>query len=160
MFPLSLLLNWRVWAALVLVAVVSLAGLTGYRAGERRIQQQFDSYKTEQLAFAEKQQEAARATEQHLNDINRQLGDDLAKATQDTNNGINDLTALRMRQRSASGGLVSQNPSAPSGAASSPKDRVLEECRDRRDELAGDAQRLSDQVNALQDYIKGVLNGP
>jgi hypothetical protein len=160
MLPLSLLLNWRVWAALVLVAAVALAGLTGFRAGERRVQEQFDSYKVAQLQEAEKQQEAARLKEQALNESNRKLGDDLAKATQDTNNGIRDLAALRMRQHSTSSSIVSQNPSPSSSPASTPEDGVLAECRDRRDQLAGEAQQLSDQVNALQEYIKGVLSGP
>jgi hypothetical protein len=156
---LALLLNWRVWAGLLFVATLITSGLEGFKLGKDSEQSAFDAYKNKVTQQALQQQQQAILKESQLESSTTKVTNDYATKVTSTSSAISDLARLRHNQSPPSSILPSNSPatSSPSGT---PEDGVLAECRDRRDELAGEAQQLSDQVTGLQAYIKGVLNGP
>src|SRR5277367_3100776 len=99
---LALLLNWRVWAAVVLVASLAMCGLGGYRYGKADVQQQFDAYKTVQVQEALKQQQLADAKEQSMQTSNSKVRHTYVLKASGTSSGIRDLASLRLRERSSS----------------------------------------------------------
>ena len=153
---LALLLNWRVWAAIVLASSLVFAGIGGYKYGKNTVQQEFDAYKTTQVQQAFKQQELNTLKEQQLQDSTTKVTNDYSAKVTSTSSSIADLARLRHNLTASPSGVVPQASPASGVPDGDAKDWVLAECRDRRDELAGEAQQLSDQVSGLQSYIKGV----
>ena len=78
-----------------------------------------------------------------------------------TATAVRALDADRMRTLSAL--AAARHSAAPSDPATglpadaSSEDRVLAECLNRYEEVAGDADGLSNQVKALQDYVHRVV---
>ena len=65
---MALLLNPRVWIALVLAGFLAFTHFSAYRAGRAAVRADFDAYKLEQAAATQKAQEEARAKEQAWQD--------------------------------------------------------------------------------------------
>ena len=154
---LALLLNWRVWAAIIAFSVVVSAGIGGYKYGRNNVQEQFNAYKTQQLQDAVEQQKLVAKQQEAMQTSNQKVSDNYVLKSTSTSTAISELARLRQHQQSSSSSIVSQSSPAASSPDDGAKDGVLAECRDRRDQLAGEAQQLSDQVTGLQSYIRDVV---
>lgn len=151
---IAILLNWRTWAALGLVVTHWFA----YHQGGLSKQVEFDAYVSEQQTAHVAALNAARTTEQTLQ---------LAKMKAE-----NEYQALKRRSADAAVGTESErmlllaaldtaraaapNTTTGGGADASPTERVLRASLAEYAQVAGSADRLSDQVTGLQDYVRGV----
>ena len=154
----SLLLNPKLWAALIVTLAVAAAGMFTYKKGEEHVQVTFDAYKNQQVLDLLAAEKAARAKEQSLQTANEKVTaryDDL-KTT--TTAAIRSLDNDRLRLQSALAAYeAARHPEAGVPADASPEVRVLSGCLERYETVAGDADTLSDQVKALQDYVRTVV---
>jgi len=154
--PLSLLLNPRVWMAIILVVLEAMGGWKLYRMGTRAGDEKLAAYKAEQTQLQLDAEVKARAKETELINTNQKVTENYESLKTATATAVGALDAERVRLMSrlaaASGapkdsgtGLVLNAP---------PQDRIRDQCLGRYEEVAGDAQALSDQVVALQSYIQ------
>ena len=151
--PTSLLLNWRTYV--VLAVFLSYAFV--YRKGQESIQVDFDLYKNEQLSSALKADQAARAKEAVLNQANLEVTSNYEALKSATATAVRSLDADRLRLQASLSHTVSGGTTTIVRADESSKDRILGECIDYYSGVAGDAEGLSNQVEALQKYIQTVV---
>ena len=160
MNPLLLIANWRVWLLAGVLGAVAASGIYGYRLGEKSTQATFDAYKLAQEHKAMAAEEAARQKETELQLSNQQVTQNYESLKTATATAVRALDADRMRLQSAlaaRSGEPAKDSSAIAGTDADPEGRILSECLDRYASVAGDADGLSAQVKALQDYISKVL---
>ena len=158
--PLNLLLNWRIWASVGFVVFQAWFGYTMYKKGQENVQVEFDMYKNQQILNALNAENVARAKERVLQSTNDKVTKDYENLKTATAVAVSALDADRMRLQStlaASHSTAPKDSSTGAGIIESPEDGVLTECLARYEEVAGDADALSNQVKALQDYINKVV---
>lgn len=157
---MALLLNWRVWCAVLVLTLEAYGSYVMYTKGEEHIQIEFDVYKNQQIVNALAQERLNRSKEVLLNTENQKVTDNYESLKTATSTAVKSLDSDRMRLQAL---IAAGDRSTPTytGAGlqpvATPKDRVLSECLGRYEEVAGDADALSDQVRAFQDYITGVV---
>jgi hypothetical protein len=152
--PLTLLLNWRTWAALGLVVSHWFA----YYQGGLSKQVEFDAYVSDQQAAHIAALKDARAKEQTLQLANSKVQSDyqaLKRKSADSAYGAESERLLLLAALDAARAAV-PNSTPGSGADASPTERVLRESVGRYEALARDADKLSDQVTGLQGYVRSV----
>jgi hypothetical protein len=151
-----LLLKWHTWLVIALIATHIFV----YKKGEESIQVDFDVYKNEQILSALAAETAARAKEQSLNLANKKVTDNYESLKTATATVVKSLDADRMRLQAAissSDSTTAKDTGTGLQPIESPKDRVLNGCLQRYEEVATDADQLSDQVIALQEYVNKVV---
>jgi Bacteriophage Rz lysis protein len=157
---MALLLNWRIWAALVLCLGQAAFGWKMYKVGENSIQVKFDMYRNQQIQAAQQQESANRLKEQGMQKslenltnayIKNQKANSASAAA--AGNSLRDLqTAIdRPTPRDTCA------PSSTNGATSRPEPQLLGSCAAALVRLAEEADRLEEQVIGLQAYIKEVV---
>lgn len=156
--------NWRVWVFLVLIAANVGSYFKGHSAGvdagHAEVQVQFDAYKQTALEQALAAQVAKDAAEKRMNDANQKVSQDYENLKTATGTAVRALSLDRLRLQSEL--AASHNPApgdTPAGPAAdaTAEDRVLGECLQRYEAVAGDAAAASDQVTALQAYLSKVV---
>jgi hypothetical protein len=151
---LTLLLNWRTWAALGLVVTHWFA----YHQGGLSKQVEFDRYVAEQQTAHIAALEDARAKEQTIQLAKQKAENDyqaLKKKSADSALSAESERVLLLSALDAARSTPT-NPTTGSGIDADPTQGILRESIGRYAEVAGIADRLSDQVTGLQDYVKGV----
>lgn len=151
---MTLLLNWRFWAVIGL----AVSHWFAYHQGGLSKQVDFDKYVAEQQTAQIAALEAARATEQTLQ-LAKQKAEyayqDLKKKSADAALGAESERVLLLSAIDAARS-TGANPAPDSGIDADTGKGILRESLGRYAEVAEIADRLSDQVTGLQDYVKGV----
>ena len=163
--PLSLLLDPRLWGLLI-GAVLEVAALwyahhKGVVSGRAEIQAQFDTYRLQAQQAALKAQQERDAEAKTMRETNEKVTANYESLKTATATAVRTLDSERMRLLSALAAAGhSAAPSDPQSglpADATAEDRVLGQCLARYEDVAGDAQQLSDQVKALQGYVNNVV---
>jgi hypothetical protein len=156
---MMLLLNPRVWAAIILAIALGIATRFVYTKGAESVQVKFDMYKNQQISDALNAEKAVRAKELSLQEANQKVSENYESLKSATAVVVKSLDADRVRLQSI---LASRN-SSPSGVTQTstaandpPESRILGECLQRYESVAGDADGLSNQVKALQDFVNTI----
>lgn len=152
--PLALILNWRVWAAMGLI----ISHWFAYHQGGLFKQVQLDRYINEQKTVHIAALDAARTTEQILqlakqkaeNDYQNIKRKSAAAAADTESERVLLITALDAARATTS------NSTTTSGVDANPAERILRESIGRYEEVAQNADQLSNQVTGLQDYVRNV----
>jgi hypothetical protein len=160
----SLLLNWRLWAVLGLLAANAVSYSTGhhkgYLTGRAEVQDEFTAYKEQSFEQAMAEQVKRNAEAARMSETNQKVTENYETLKTATSTAVRALDSDRMRLQAA---IASRRSSATSDTKAGlspdagPEVRVLGECIRRYEEVAGDAQSLSDTVKSLQDYVAGVV---
>ena len=152
------LLNWRVWAAIILCLAQAAFGWKMYKIGGNSVQVTFDAYKNQQVLDTLAAERAARAKEQSLQVANQKVSQNYETLKTATATAVGALDADRLRLQAAlAARSVPGDPGASPSADASPEVRILGECIDRRSEVAKDAQAVTDKLIGLQDYVRRVV---
>lgn len=156
--PLSLVLNWRFWAILIFCAAQAGALWRCYKLGEEHTQAAFDSYVNQQAQNELIAEQTARDKEHAMQTANQKVSTNYESLKTATGTAVSALDADRMRLQSAlaasGAACITEASTSTDGSA---KDYILDRCLQRYEEVAGDAQKLSDQVTGLQDYVHSVV---
>lgn len=157
-----LLLNPKVWAALVLAVVLGATHFTAYRAGRAHVRAAWDKERAELATKALDAERAARKKEQALAAERKKLEDryaqDKRKAADAAAGAQSDLDRLRDALAAAPGCPATANPAAASRAAGASRLELdlLGACATALTDLAAEADRLETRVVGLQSYVKEV----
>lgn len=164
----TLLLNWRVWAALAFMAAEIWGGYklhhAGYEEGRAEVQQQFTLFKEQALEQAMAAQVARNAETQAMQAKNKEVTANYESLKVATGTAVLALDAARMRAVAElaasrdSSAPIDTSTGLPADATS--EDRVVAECFGRYEQVARDAQEISDTLRALQAYVTGVVPKP
>ena len=158
---MTLLFNWRLWLAVAFAAALAFGSYQCVQFGKNSVQVQFDMYKNQQILNTLAAEVAARAKEHAMQDTNLKVTDNYETLKTATATAVKSLDADRMRLQSALAAASGSTAPVYTGAGlkpdASPESRILSGCLSRYEEVAGDADQLSDQVVALQDYINRVV---
>ena len=162
---LALLLNWRIWAVIGFAVLEAWAGYklhhAGYEEGRAEVQSLFDAYKSQSIEQAMAAQVAANAKEHAMTLANEKVTDEYESLKTATSTAVRALDSDRVRLqealRAARNRAAPGDTQAPPGPDATPESRILGECLQRYESVAGDAQALSDTVKALQDYVRNVV---
>jgi len=156
--PLTLLLNPRMWAGLILALALVASHMFAYRQGGLSESVKFERYVSEQKTMHIAALEEARAKEQSLQLANTKVQNDYQNLKQKSaraNAGAQSERLLLLAALDAARATgADSTPSSRTDA--SPAERVLTESVGRYEEVARDADRLSDQVTGLQSYVSSV----
>lgn len=152
------LLNWRVWAAIVIAVALAMSHWKAYKLGGNAVRVEWDAYIAEQTKQAEAEQAKRLEKENALKLSQEKLFNDLAKQKSAR---AADAVAAGNRLRdfnAAADRAASQNPSAPGGAngTGGPQWDVLRQCAETLTGLGQTADRLEDKVVGLQAYVRDV----
>lgn len=160
----SLLLNWRVLTVIGLIAANAISYSAGhhrgYESGRAEVQTLFDAYREDALEKALAAQVATAAKEHAMTLANEKVSTDYESLQTATSLAVRSLDADRVRLQaalSARRGAASSNPQAGLPPDAGPEVGILSECLARYEAVAGDADQLSGQVKALQDYVNNVV---
>ena len=158
---LTLLLNWRVWAGIGALVVLLGISAKSYETGKRTVQNQFDEYKAYEVKRALETEKFYQAKLQSLIATNQQVGEQYEQLKKVSDASAKSLRDQRLRFDSLLASRDQTSPSAPpdSFTYATTKSKILRECAGRLEEVAADADRLSNQVLGLQSYIREVVNG-
>ena len=157
---IAILLNWRTWAGIA--AAIALAGSHwfAWHQGGLSERLEFERYVSEQKTAHIADLEAARAKEQALQLTNAKVIHDYQALKRTSTDSAASAKSERMRLLAALAALAARAATTDSTtgprADADPTERVLRESVERYQEVAGDADRLSDQVIGLQAYVRGV----
>jgi hypothetical protein len=155
---MAFLLDYRLWAVAIFAALELAAGWKVYKMGEKAVQVEFDQYKDQQVLATLAAERAARAKEQTLQTANKKVSDNYEILKTATATAVLSLDNDRMRLQSALAARGTSSDSAsklPADAA--PEVGILSGCLNKYEAVAVDADALSDQVKALQDYVNSVV---
>jgi len=152
--PLTLLLNWRVWAAVGFALSLWFA----YYQGGLSERVEHERYVSEQKTLHIAALEAARAKEQSLQLANSKVQNDYQALKQKSADAAYGAESERLLLLAA---LDATRPTptntAPGGRVdAAPADRVLVDSLRKYEAVARDADKLSDQVIGLQGYVRNV----
>ena len=157
---LSLLANWRIWAAVALAAAGAYLHHMGYVSGRNEVQVAFDAYKAKDLEQAMAAQAAQTTKEQAMQAANLKVKEDYESLKSATAVAVSALDADRLRLQSALAAYRSAT-GQDSGATARIDDAaaigVLAECVDSFAAMAATADRESDRLKALQTYVVEVI---
>ena len=161
----TFLLDPRVWGALIFVVLEAMAGLTihnhGVTQGRAEVQAAFDAYRVQVQDEAIRVQAQRDAEAKAMRVTNEEVTANYESLKTATSVAVRALDTDRMRALSAL--AAARHSTAPSDPKTglptdaTSEDRVLAECLNRYEEVAGDADGLSNQVKALQDYVHRVV---
>ena len=146
------LLNWRIWAALGLAAVLAYSHITVYKAGGNAVQVKFDVYKMAAEMASKAAIEQARTTEQEWQTKLNQERDNAAKreiqlrADADSAHHAND--GLR-DQLSATARRIAESSPASCATALPTYSELLDNCAARYRQLGEAAQGHVSDIETL-----------
>ena len=157
-----ILLNWRVWALLGILAVCGGALYKAYEMGGDEPRAELAAYKAEQIEKALTASEQNRKTEQAMAEKLRKANDEYAKLQKLNADSARDLDRVRGDFQTAINSRCTANPTAPGCADGSGKleRQLLEECAGAFVGMAKTAQRLADKVIGLQGYVNAACSPP
>jgi Protein of unknown function (DUF2514) len=145
---------------LIIAALVGVlaAGAGGFKLGGLSVQADFDRYVSEQQTAHIAELEDARAKEQALQLTNTKVANDYQALKRTSANAATVAQSERVRLLTTIDSIraASTNTTPSDRADASPTERILAESLGRYEAVAQDADRLSDQVIGLQDYVRGV----
>ena len=156
----ALLLNWRTWVIVSLLACCGYMHHRGYVSGKAEVQSVFDAYKTQDLEQALAAQAAQTLKEQAMQAANTKVSENYESLKTATATAVRALDADRMRLQNtiASYRRTTGSDTAPSsGIDGAAQIDVLAGCIDRRVEVAKDAAKDADTLKALQEYVSNVV---
>tara|TARA_R110000868_G_scaffold54575_1_gene170494 strand:+ start:7877 stop:8362 length:486 start_codon:yes stop_codon:yes gene_type:complete len=158
MMPLTLLLNWRVWAAVGLALAMAASHWFAYHQGGLSATVALDAYIISQKTAHIAALEEARTKEQSLQLANTKVQNDYQTLKQKSARASAGAQSERLLLLAAlDAARAAPTDTFPSGRVdASPAERVLAESVGRYEEVARDADRLSDQVTGLQGYVRNV----
>ena len=158
MFSIISLVPFRVWAgaaiATALIAAVLAFGHRQYQKGGERVQAAWNADIAIRTAAALKASEAARATEQALNNKVAKVSNDYAKAKQDHANSVaasgDELRKLQaILARPDSSGT---DTATSTGTDADPRLDIIAECSRAYVVVDAKARELADTLAALQKF--------
>lgn len=155
---MSLLFNWRLWAAGILALAFGAGCWKSYVAGKNSVQAQFDAYRAEQTAQALSESVARRHREETYQSNYAKAKNEAAKqkalriaADAALDNG------LREFQTANSGTGNEQAAAGPGTNGTGGLEReLLNHCAGALVAVGKEADRLEAKVIGLQDYIKSI----
>lgn len=158
------LLNPKIWAAAILLVVISFTHYTVYKVGKGSVQAKWDREKAELLDKAVKAEQEARKKEQGLvaarQNAENKYVEEKRKAASAAVAAQSALNSLRLELSSTphSSCSASSDPTAASRAASGARlERdLLGACATALTDLATEADRLEAIIVGLQRYVKNV----
>ncbi|NVO05649.1 MAG: hypothetical protein HXX19_06780 [Rhodoferax sp.] len=153
------LLNWRLWAGLILVTLAAAGGWKCFKLGEQDGLQQLAAYKAEQVAQALAADQAARDKEHSMQSANQKVTANYETLKAATAVAVGALDADRMRLQDAlTASDPTANPSARACADDATRTRaVVRSCAAALQKLAGYADGTENQLIGLQDYVRSVV---
>jgi hypothetical protein len=164
---LTLLSNWRVWAFLGLIVSnlisYSAGHKHGYDAGAEDVQIKFDLYKQDALETALAAQVAKDAAEKRMRESNEKVTADYENLQAATATAVRALDSDRMRllealrRKAPAGDPAPVDPGTGLPPDATAEDRVLAECLNRYESVAGDADEIAVKLKKLQDYVANVV---
>lgn len=150
---MTALLNWRVWAAIVLAAGLAFTHFTAYRSGKAVV-------RAEWVADKLAESELRRNREKVLATANQ--GVDRALQAEKKRRAVLERNlADSLREFQATLNRPDANPATPSGANGTGglERELLGTCAKNLAELAIAADRLEGKVLGLQNYVNKVVQG-
>lgn len=153
-----ILLNWRVWALLGILAVCGGALYKAYEMGGDEPRAELAAYKAEQIEKALTASEQNRKTEQAMAEKLRKANDEYAKLQKLNADSARDLDRVRGDFQTAINSRCTANPTAPgcADAGGGLERELFGHCASALSELAVQADRLETKVIGLQAYIKSI----
>jgi hypothetical protein len=161
----TLLLDPRMWGILVFVVLETMAGVTIYHKGvdhgRAEVQAKFDTYRLAAEDSALKEQTKRDAEARAAQITNQEVTAHYESLKTATATAVRALDSARLRAVSAL--AAAHRSTAPSDPATglppdaTAEDRVLAECLQRYEEVAGDADVTAVTLKALQDYVNFVV---
>lgn len=150
-------LNPRTWLTIAGAIALAVSHWFAWHQGGLSVQLEFERYVSEQQTAHIAALEDARAKEQALQLTNAKVNNDYQalKHTSATAAAAAKSERMRLLAALAARAATTDSTTGPRSDAD-PTERVLRESVERYQEVAGDADRLSDQVIGLQDYVRGV----
>ena len=154
--PLSILLNWRIWVGVALLASHGWA----YHLGGLAKTVDFAKYVQARTDAALAAEREARAKEATLNQANQKVTEDYESLKTATATAVGALDSNRLQLLAT---IRTRNSGTPRSASAcqcadaTPQERVLTSCVTEYSSVAGDAEALSNQVTGLQAYVKTVV---
>lgn len=155
-----ILLNWRVWALVAILAALAATHYKAYHMGGAEARAELAERNAELMAEAVTQSEANRKAEQAMAAKLRKAQDDYAKLQKANADNLVVLDRVRGDFQTALNSRCTANPTAPgcTDAGGRLERELLGHCASALSELAGQADRLESKVVGLQDYIKSTTN--
>ena len=158
---LSLLLSPKFWFVLLLAASNAFSYYKGHHAGyaegTSEVQGLFDAYKTKSIEDAMAEQVRRNAIEDQLKLTNKEVTANYVSLQAATNTAVLAVDADRLRAlaslRAARDSAVPTDTATGLPTDATAEDRVLGECFQRYEAVAGDAEHLANQVTALVAYV-------
>lgn len=144
---MTALLNWRLWAAVVLAAGLAFSHFTVYRAGKANVRAAWDAERLEQSEALRRDEKARTIANQgvdHAFQIKERRR--LAAAV---------VTAGRLRDLETALADATANSTA-AGSPDAPFAGIAGECGRALVQLDGHAQSLASTASALQSYAREV----
>jgi hypothetical protein len=159
---LALLLNWRVWAVLLICLGEAAFGWKCYVSGKHEVQTQFDAYIASETKAALAAEEAARVREHDLQTAKQKVDVNYANLKTATATAVGALDADRMSLQSelAAARRAAGDSKTGPGIDAAAEDNVLSRCTERYTTVAGEAKAQSDKIIGLQDYVNNVVFAP
>jgi hypothetical protein len=157
---MALLLNWRVWAAILLCVAQAAFGWKMYKAGGNSVQVEFDMYKNQQVLDTLAAQKANQLKEQGMqlsleNLTNAYIKNQKANSASAVAAG----NSLRDLQATLDSPAAQDSPASRSvDAGAGPVQELLGNCAATLVRMAQEADGLENQVVGLQSYVKQVVN--
>lgn len=147
---MTALLNWRVWAGLIVALGLAFSHFTVYRSGKASVRAE---WAVEKLA----QSEAARQREKGMTIANAKNDKDIQ------NEKARDAALIRAtgdQLRDLQSTLGAGVDSAPLGGADDPRDSIIDQCATALVGLDAEAKGLARQATGLQRYASNVCLMP
>jgi len=155
---LTLLFNWRVWAAVGVSVLLASTHWKAYVSGKRTIQAEFTAYVAEEKVLLAAATETARLRERSINTTLRQSYDQYntlkSSIRADAKSASSQLQQLEATVTATPG---CSDPSTPGGVdATTPFRELLLACTKSLSELAEEADEIAARLQGLQGYVRSI----
>lgn len=156
------LLDWRLWAAVLMAIAAAAGGWKCYTLGERHVQAEFDAYVAKQVEEELAAERAVRDREHDLQNRNQTVSTQYATLKTATGTAVLALDADRvsLMADAAAARRAASDTEASARAYAAIQEDVLDGCTRRYVAVAGEAQAESNKVTGLQSYINDVVFAP
>jgi len=156
---MTALLNWRLWAAVILAVGLAASHWKAYTSGGKSVRVEWDKERAELTAAALAASEAARIKEKALNLSLDKVRNDYAK---EKSRRAADAVATAGRLSELQAALDSASSADPTGSrgADDPRNAIIHQCTGALVGMDEYAKGVADKASALQRFAATVCVAP
>lgn len=144
---MTALLNWRVWAAIVLAAGLAFTHFTAYKSGRAVVRAAWDAERLEQSEALRRDEKARTIANQGVDRDHQIEKARLVSVARAADGKLREFIAELNRP------VVD---SAPLGGADDPRDAIIDQCATALVGMDGEAKSLALKATSLQRYASKV----